>query len=272
MTVMDLNFLTPISWPNEPDLQDFRLPPPYGWTNTALATIAAKMNGQLFSETDQLAIAWLLRDQVARSPMETPPDGFDWALYASDSGFTGQYANSVRDRLYGHHCGGRTIEYLSVLKAFGLKGRAVFMWPYSSGLHSASFVHVSSEVEIGGRYIASDAHYNTSLRDDANRLLSWQEARTRLMNGLPVNRTFDGLPPLAAPLFEYYSSLYNTTLAELVRYMIVGISAGVSAILPATMLSPANDPNWNGVVGYANGSTFDARAMAEGDVYQSLIL
>jgi hypothetical protein len=233
--------------------------------------IAERLSPSIIGEKTKLGAALYLRDQVYNCPMQSPPLGFDWAAHASPAGFLTQYTNSVYLRQIGHECGGRAILYLSALQAFGIKGRYVGLWPDVTSVDSAeTLVHATTEVFIDGCWIAMDAHYNMSLQRPDGVRIGYQEAQARLHSGQEVIRSYDGFDPKAHPPIEYYIDRYNTTFTDLFNFIMLGIHVGSSAAIPL-----AASGSWDGVVTYipgqVPGNASDAKATAEGVVYQSLI-
>ena len=70
-------------------------------------------------------------------------------------------------------CGGMAILYRDLLTEFGIQSRFVYMW-----LEGLVDSHVSVEVNINGKWIASDPTYNFVVRSKEGVLLQYEEMRT----------------------------------------------------------------------------------------------
>jgi hypothetical protein len=250
-------------WPIIPSMAEVRFPPPSGWVNMTIGNLAMKYAPNLSHETDKLAIAFLLRDQIYhRCKMEPTPL---WMTQNDWLNFNTVYSACIKDRSYGHECQGRGYLYLMALKALGIQGRYVGLWPTINITDPAhTLVHASCEVFINGRWIVCDPHYNITLKDDTGRLLSWQEAQVKLHANLNVTQDYNGFSSIPTLNIAHYLALYNTTLKDMTRYMMIGITPGVSATPVST------EGAWNGTMTIL-GSSFDAKAMAEGPIYQALV-
>jgi hypothetical protein len=215
---------------------------------------------------DKLGIVYTVRDQIYRRvKMQSPNPAFDW------SNFPAAYLNSVVNRIDGHECGGRALLFMYALKMLGIKSRYIGLYSdVTDVVASSTLVHATTEVYLG-RWVAIDAHYNISIRDGNGVMVSYLEAQALLLADQPVTYTYDGYEPIEGLTIDHYlEEVYQITLKQLLSYMVVGISVGNPVATPV-----AASGTWNGIVTYAPGQVpgnqFDAKAMAEGSVYQSLL-
>lgn len=160
----------------------------------------------------------------------------------------GTFTKSVLDDRYGHKCGGFVIEYLVALKAFGLTARKVGMYPEVDDLPKVPISHASVGVLIGGKWVAQDPYFNISLRSPSGEALGWFDV-AKLGEAVPDH---DGFP--AKQSFEKF--LKKVDIASLTRNMNA-----------ADNISPSN---WDGVLRYRDGHTFNVLEADQSGVYGDL--
>lgn len=187
--------------------------------------------------------AFLLRDYLFRSvPVQKT------ALYANFFNLWENFIFSVSEEDYGHICGGLSVTYATVLKAFGIANRHVAMFttptfPYDS--------HSTVEIWDGQKWIASDPSFNVSFLDKSGDYLSYAELRELTQNGETYFRTSNGfnIPP------ERDIANYYITLKELMNYTVIypastPLSSGDAVIVPAELLPITFD----GIIRNSDGS------------------
>jgi hypothetical protein len=242
-------------WSNQPG-QELRAAP------STIMGMANLLTPEMTSERTKLGVALYLRDQVYRSRVEPTRAGLTW------SDLTAEYACTVYKQTYGHECQGRTYLYLAALKAFGIDARCVGMWEETTALTSSSVTHSVVDVKIGGQFVGMDVHFNHSIKNAAGQRISYEQAQGILGAGGQVLLDHDGFAPLPNLTLQHYLDfVYLKTLPDMMRYIAVGISSGVT-----TASIYAMQGGWNGILNYADGSSTDARVMMQGPVYQSLVL
>jgi hypothetical protein len=255
-------------WPPPPDIQDIRLPPPFGWNQSLipLARAATIVTPALATETNKLGTALLLADQVYRNcknqPTRTGMPDADWLQFITE------YVNCVYDRSQGHQCQGRVYLFMMACRAFNIDCRAVGAWGVITGLTNLSLTHSMVDVKIGGQWIGFDVHFGHSFRNEAGDRISCLQAQAILANDGVVVLDRGGFPEIPGLTLEYYmANVYLKPLKDILRYMVVGISAGI----PVATAHAMDGSAWDGNLLYAgNPVPYDAKAFMQNPIYQAL--
>jgi hypothetical protein len=204
-----------------------------------------------------LDLALALRDMVYRMvPLPRDIPGKQPATNFIDLPKTVSLA--LLDDKVGHSCGGLTIVYLTLLKAFGIDARYVGLFHEVVDAADPVISHATVDVLIDGRWVALDPTFNFSIRAGGERI-GWEEARALVLDGEPITFDTDGY----ALLPRRSVGEYRYPLTDSMVYMAFGPSPRSDLrLLPAS---------WNGLITYANGKRFDQRAsLAQGPIYVKL--
>jgi Transglutaminase-like superfamily len=149
----------------------------------AVRSMSIEVEPRLKDEKNPSRIALLLRNAMHwRIPFlrDTKKlQTYNWM----DIGET--YRKSLFDSQYGHACGGRAIQYLAALRAFGIPARKVGFLTEVENARNPVDAHATVEVLIDGKWIAMDPHFNFSLADENGELIGWVDAAKRLQNDDP---------------------------------------------------------------------------------------
>lgn len=204
---------------------------------------------------DKMRKAVYLRNMVYhRVPLKSPPPGFDYA------NLDRSVYLELFDKNYGDSCGGLAIIYMTMLKAFGIPSRYVAMFSQVRNAPNPVNSHASVDILVNGRWIAEDPTFNFSLQSEGH-LLSWQEYRRDKDLGKAISISSNGLPLIQGRAVQNYP----VPLPTLARYMILGPTSVSKSALPIFPRS------WNGVIKYANGTTFNEKwSLTHDPVYAKL--
>lgn len=149
---------------------------------------------------------------------------------------------------YGSLCGGLSLTYMIMLKAFGIPSRSINLLYQVKDAPDPADAHGSVDAYINGQWMAMDPTFNVSI-SIGDRRLSWAEYRQQMSEDVPIRMDGDGFSPLPGrSVAEYYISM-----KKLARYMLVGPSPVANS--PMTMLPHS----WDGTIAYANGKRFDPK-------------
>ncbi|MBR1193247.1 transglutaminase domain-containing protein [Bradyrhizobium sp. AUGA SZCCT0160] len=236
---------------------------PTGSAWQAVRSIATALAPSLAATPSKMAAVLILRDQVYwRVALGPTPSGYSPWMTPDVA-----YRDNVRDQLYTHECGGRCLLFLIACRAFGIRARYVGLWDGVVNINSdTAFVHASSEILIGGRWIVCDGHYNITLRDQKGWRLSWMDARERLLRNEPVTFSTDGYTQGSITPEHYLNDVYHETLTDLTSFIATSVHRDRKLSYPAA----ANTPGWTGMLSYIGGATYDAVASINGDPYAML--
>lgn len=202
--------------------------------------IALAMEPNL-SGMEPLPRALALRDLVYRKvPVKPAPTGFDYNNL--DKAVFLELSNDE----YGDICGGLSIVYLTLLKAFDIEARYVGMFKEVTEATDPVVSHASVDVLLDGEWIALDPTFNFSIWAEGQRI-GWEAARERALANDPITFASDGYAIL--PGRNVYD--YSDPLPDSMDFMILA-PVGESAL---TTLPE----QWDGSIRYASGNTFDQR-------------
>jgi hypothetical protein len=189
--------------PNPKDFEDIRL-------------LSERLEPRLKGETSALRKAQLLRNLIySRVAWSNQPGvrftGFDW-LDLADT-----FRKSLLDPTYGHMCGGRAIQYLVALRAFGLSARKAAIYPKVVELVNPAMPtsHASVEVLIDGRWVAQDPTFNISLIDNSGTAIGWLEAARLVKIGEKIRFGTDGFPTQANRALDDFTKRNGVSLNDL---------------------------------------------------------
>lgn len=205
---------------------------------------------------EPLALALALRNMLYRMvplprdiPEKQPPTDF------MDLSQTVQLA--LFDEKVGHSCGGLTILYITMLKAFGIEARYVGLFHEVVDAADPVISHATVDVFIDGRWIALDPTFNFSIRSGGERI-GWEEARALTLAGEPITFETDG-----------YALLPHRSITEYPHPLTDSIEFMIFAPTPREPMLILPE-SWNGRIDYANGKAFDMRASLTGGIYVKL--
>lgn len=200
--------------------------------------------------------ATTIRDLVySEVPLQSPPPGFDYSDL-DQSVFLHLFNDD-----FGDICGGLSITYMTILKAFDIPSRYVGMFRRATDAPNPVTSHASVDVYIDGHWVAMDPTFNFSIELDGRRL-SWEEYRHVLKQDVSVSLSNDGY----ALLPDRIAQNYPVPLEQFTNYMIFGLSS----IPEATVTTVPN--SWDGIVRYADGTQFNQKKLllGHGSIYMKL--
>lgn len=229
-----------------------------------IRSLTIALEPRLKNEDDPLRIALLLRNLMH---WRIPFVNGNQVRY-EDYNFVDivtTYKQSLLDPRYGHMCGGRVIEYLVALKAFGLTARKVGMYPDVTNVHGMVNSHASVEILIGEQWIALDPQFNVSIRDEHGNRIGWQEAFDLTHRGKPLITDSDGFGAHPQYSIERYVELTNLRFSDFLKFMNTSPywdDQNDRIAEPTTM--PAT---WDGVIRYAGGAEYPVRDIDSKSIY-----
>jgi len=204
-----------------------------------------------------LPAALALRDMVYRKvPAQVQPEGLDYSILDR------AVFLDLTDADYGAICGGMTLTYLTLLKAFGIEARYVGLFKDAVDASDPVVSHASVEAFIDGRWVALDPFFGFSVHFDGRRI-GWEEARTHVLNGEDITFESDGFPLLPGRSVQEHPY----PIAQIMRFMIFAPTTQRGQRTALQTLPP----DWDGLIRYANGKQFDqGGSLTQGLVYVKL--
>lgn len=165
--------------------------------------------------------------------------------------------DAVVSRVASHTCGGMTIIYLILARAFGLKARFVGMFDAVEDIGPDNESHCACDVLIGGRWHAMEPTYNVSFQTQRGQPLGWRQVRSAMERGVQVLVQ----PGLGGSLNRTQFNNHQQKLSALTRYMYI---AACGDMTRESWLG------WKGQLSYASGARFDYRKQVHSGIYRLL--
>jgi Transglutaminase-like superfamily len=221
-----------------------------------LVTPAVKSAG-----ISDLRRALLLRDQVYRASLFEVP-GVPFTTSAEIIEIGEAYRKAILERDRSNLCNGKAILFMAALRSFGIKSRMVALYRDIQDAPTPAFTHASVDVLIGGQWIALDPYFNLSFRAADGAYLGWTEVVKRVRANLLVVHSSDGFAHFKTQTISAYENEYGSPFVSLLRHVILTPTADSDIV--------SLNPEWDGILRYRNGETFDAYASARWPFFKEL--